>query len=107
MLAVNIQLVIMKGMKSKMEKEKVRIKIEMEEPLYNHKVVTEVEEALYPDLGCDVIETLEKAINSFLKTYGYPNYDKDRVILTSVTDKEYEQLDDYLWDLRNNKKEEE
>lgn len=49
----------------------------MEEPLYNHKVVTEVEEALYPDLGCDVIETLEKAINSFLKTYGYPNYDKD------------------------------
>lgn len=90
-----------------MEKEKVRIKIEMEEPLYNHKVVTEVEEALYPDLGCDVIETLEKAINSFLKTYGYPNYDKDRVILTSVTDKEYEQLDDYLWGLRNNKKEEE
>lgn len=89
-----------------MEKEKVRIKIEMEEPLYNHKVVTEVEEALYPDLGCDVIETLEKAINSFLKTYGYSDYDKDRVILTSVTDKEYEQLEDYLWDLRNNKKEE-
>ena len=88
-----------------MEKEKVRIKIEMEEPLYNHKVVTEVEEALYPDLGCDIIETLEKTINSFLKTYGYPNYDKDRVILISVTDKEYEQLDDYLWDLRNNKKE--
>lgn len=94
-------------MKSKMEKEKVRIKIEMEEPSYNHKVVTEVEEALYPDLGCDVIETLEKAINSFLKTYGYPDYNKDRVILISVTDKEYEQLDDYLWDLRNNKKEEE
>ena len=90
-----------------MEKEKVRIKIEMEEPLYNHKVVTEVEEALYPDLGCDVIETLEKAINAFLKTYVYPDYDKDRVILISVTDKEYEQLDDYLWDLRNNKKEEE
>lgn len=39
----------------------------MEEPSYSHKVVTEVEEALYPDLGCDVIETLEKAINSFLK----------------------------------------
>lgn len=94
-------------MKSKMEKERVRIKIEMEEPLYNHKVVTEVEEALYPDLGCDVIETLEKAINSFLKTYGYPNYDKDRVILISVTDKEHEQLEDYLWDLRNNRKEEE
>lgn len=94
-------------MKSKMEKERVRIKIEMEEPSYNHKVVTEVEEALYPDLGCDVIETLEKAINSFLKTYGYQNYDKDRVILISVTDKEYEQLDDYLWDLRDNKKEEE
>lgn len=89
-----------------MEKEKVRIKIEMEESLYNHKVVTEVEEALYPDLGCDVIETLEKAINSFLKTYGYPDYDKDRVILTSVTDKEYEQLEDYLWDLRNKKEEE-
>ena len=90
-----------------MEKEKVRIKIEMEEPSYNHKVVTEVEEALYPDLGCDVIETLEKVINSFLKTYGYPDYDKDRVILISVTDKECEQLEDYLWDLRNNKKGEE
>lgn len=90
-----------------MEKEKVRIRIEMEEPLYNHKVVTEVEEALYPDLECDVIETLERAINSFLKTYGYPNYDKDRVILISVTDKEHEQLEDYLWDLRDNDKKEE
>lgn len=94
-------------MKSKMEKERVRIKIEMEEPLYNHKVVTEVEEALYPELGCDAIETLEKTINSFLKIYGYPDYDKDRVILISVTDEEFEQLEDYLWDLRNNKKEEE
>lgn len=90
-----------------MEKERVRIRIEMEEPPYNHKVVTEVEEALCPNLGCDVIETLEKVINSFLKTYGYPDYDKDRVILISVTDKECEQLEDYLWDLRNNKKEEE
>lgn len=91
-----------------MEEERVRIRIEMEEPLDNHKVVTEVEEPLCPNLGCDVIETLERAINSFLKTYGYPDYNKDRIILTSVTDKEYEQLDDYLWDLRNNddKKEE-
>lgn len=90
-----------------MEKEKVRIRIEMEEPLYNHKVVTEVEEALYPDMGCDAIETLGKTINSFLKTYGYPNYNKDRVILISVTDKEHEQLEDYLWDLRDNDKKEE
>lgn len=88
----------------KEKEEKVRIRIEMEEPLYNHKVVTEVEEPLYLDLGCDAIEVLEKAINSFLKTYGYPNYDKDRVILISVTDKEHEQLEDYLWDLRDNKK---
>lgn len=88
-----------------MEKEKVRIKIEMEEPLYNHKAVTEVEEALYPDMGCDAIETLGKAINSFLKTYGYPNYDKDRVMLVSMTDEEHEQLEDYLWDLRNKKEE--
>lgn len=88
-----------------MENERVRVRIEMEELLYNHKVVTEVEEALYPDLGCDAIETLGKAINSFLKTYGYPNYDKDRVMLVSMTDEEHEQLEDYLWDLRNKKEE--
>lgn len=96
-------------MKSKMEKEKekVRIRIEMEEPLYNHKVVTEVEEPLYLDLGCDAIETLEKAINSFLKTYGYPHYDEERVMLTSMTYEEREYLESCLWDLRNNNKEEE
>lgn len=84
-----------------MEKERVRVRIEMEELPYNHKVVTEVEEDLYPDLGCDVIETLGKVVNAFLKTYGYPNYNKDRVMLVSVTDKEHEQLEDYLWYLRN------
>lgn len=90
-----------------MENERVRIRIEMEELPYNHKVATEVEEALYPDLGCDTIETLGKVINAFLKTYGYPNYDKDRVMLVSMTDEEHEQLEDYLWDLRNNDKKEE
>lgn len=89
-----------------MEKERVRIRIEMEEPLYNHKVVTEVEEVLYPDLGNDAIDVLETAINNFLKTYGYPNYDKDRIMLTSMTTKEREQLESYLWDLRNDRKEE-
>lgn len=88
-----------------MENERVRIRIEMEELPYNHKVVTEVEEALYPDLGCDAIETLGKVINAFLKTYGYPNYDKDRVMLVSMTDEEHEALEDYLWDLRNKKEE--
>lgn len=90
-----------------MEKERIRIRIEMEEPVYNHKVVTEVEEALYPDLGCDAIDALEETINNFLKTYGYPNYDKDRVMLTSMTTEEREQLEYYLEDLRSNKKEEE
>lgn len=88
-----------------MENERVRVRIEMEELPYNHKVVTEVEEALYPDLGCDAIETLGKVINAFLKTCGYPNYDKDRVMLVSMTDEEHEQLEDYLWDLRNKKEE--
>ena len=90
-----------------MENERVRVRIEMEEPVYNHKVVTEVEEALYPDLGCDAIDVLEETINNFLKTYGYPNYDKDRVMLTSMTTEEREQLEYYLEDLRSNKKEEE
>lgn len=89
-----------------MENEKVRVKIEMEEPLYHHKVITEVEEDLYPDMGCDAIETLEKVINSFLKTYGYPNYNSDRVMLISMTDEEHETLADYLWDLRHGRKEE-
>lgn len=89
-----------------MEKERVRIKIEMEELLYNHKAVVEVEEALYPGLGSDAIETLERVVNNFLKTYGYPSYDKYRVMLTSMTDEEREQLESYLWDLRNDRKEE-
>ena len=39
-----------------------------------------------------------------LNKYSYEYYSLDN---PSVTDKEYEQLEDYLWDLRNNKKEEE
>lgn len=90
-----------------MENENVRIRLEMEERLYHHKVVTEVEEDLYPDLGSDAIDALERVVNSFLNTYGYPNYNSNRVMLISMTDEEHEALADYLWDLRHEKKEKE
>lgn len=49
-------------------------------------------------------EEIEKIINNFLKLCGYSDYDKNRVILTSVNNEEYDMVMDFLDDLRANNK---
>ena len=55
----------------------------------------------YPDLGEDEISILARTINLFLRHIGYPVFDKDMVFLESITEDEYDMLQDYLFELRN------
>lgn len=55
----------------------------------------------YPDLGEDEISILARTINLFLRHIGYTGFDKDMVLLESITEEEYEMLQDYLFELRN------
>lgn len=55
----------------------------------------------YHDLGMDTISAFARAINLFLRHIGYSGYDKDMVFLESITEDEYEMLQDYLFELRN------
>ena len=47
-----------------------------------------------------LLEEIEKIINNFLDLCGYIGYDKDRVMLTSVSNEEYCMVMDFLDDLR-------
>lgn len=49
-------------------------------------------------------EEMEKIINNFLNLCNYSGYNKDRVILTSVSNEEYDMVMDFLDDLRANNK---
>lgn len=84
----------------------LRIKMIMEEPAIHHALTMEQTTQLYPDLGCDELETLASFINKFLNAFGYPRYDKQYVFLESVTVEEYEQLQDYLCMIREGNKNE-
>lgn len=55
----------------------------------------------YPDLGEDTISMLARTINLFLRHIGYSVFDKDMVLLESITEEEYEILQSYLFELRN------
>lgn len=55
----------------------------------------------YPDLGMDTISAFARVINLFLRHIGYSRYDKDMVFLESITEDEYEMLQDYLFEFRN------
>lgn len=55
----------------------------------------------YPDLGEDTISMLARTINLFLRHIGYSVFDKDMVLLESITEDEYEILQSYLFELRN------
>jgi hypothetical protein len=82
----------------------LKIKMTMEEPSILHTLTMEQTAQLYPDLGCDVLETLASFINKFLYAYGYPRYNKQYVFLESVTEGEYDQLLDYLCMIREGNK---
>lgn len=49
-------------------------------------------------------EEMEKIINNFLNLCNYSGYNKDRVILRSVSNEEYYMIMDFLDDLRANNK---
>ena len=51
------------------------------------------------DFGDSEILSLAKALNLFLKQCGYP-YNKDMVFLESITEEEFEELADFLSELR-------
>lgn len=55
----------------------------------------------YPDYGDDEISMLARTINLFLRHIGYECFDKDMVLLESITEDEYDMLQDYLFELRN------
>lgn len=82
----------------------LRIKMTMEEPSICHALTMEQTTQLYPDLGCDELETLASFINKFLNAFGYPRYDKQYVFLESVTEEECNYLVSCLEDYRNDKK---
>ena len=84
----------------------LKIKLTMEEPQVNHSLTMEQECEVYCDLGDTVISRLAEFINHFLRTYGYPSYDKEYVFLESVTLEEYDQLQDYLCMIREENKNE-
>lgn len=72
---------------------------------YGNTTSLDKETTLYPDLGNDEIDEMERFINYFLRGVGYPSFNKDKIILESVTEDEYEEIVDYLWDMRHKESE--
>lgn len=50
-----------------------------------------------------ILDYLEKTLNDFLNIAGY-TMDKDKVMLISVSDEEYELVQSFIWDMRANDK---
>lgn len=72
---------------------------------YGNTTSLDKETTLYPDQGNNEIDEMEKFINHFLRGVGYPSFNKDKIILESVTEDEYEEIVDYLWDMRHKESE--
>lgn len=79
-----------------MVENKRKLKIEYTNDIGN---TTKIETTL----SCSSLDSMEEHINSFLKLCGFGGYEKDRVMLISVTDGEYDDLMNYLEDLRAEK----
>lgn len=54
----------------------------------------------FPDFGEDTMMMFAQVINLFLKHIGFLAFDKDYVVLESVTQEEYDAIVDYLYELR-------
>lgn len=62
---------------------------------------------LYPDVGNNEIDELERAINKFMCQIGYEHcYKKDMIFLESIDEEEYEYLSHCLVDFRDRKESE-
>ncbi len=72
---------------------------------YGNTTSLDKETTVYPDLGNSEIDEMERFINHFLRGVGYLSFNKDKIILESVTEDEYEEIVDYLWDMRHKESE--
>ena len=72
---------------------------------YGNTTSLDKETTVYPDLGNSEIDEMERFINYFLRGVGYPSFNKNKIILESVTEDEYEEIVDYLWDMRHKESE--
>ncbi len=62
------------------------------------KIDTDLSSYSFPE------EDMEKIINNFLNLCGYSGYNKDRIMLISVSNEEYDMVMDFLEDIRANNK---
>lgn len=62
--------------------------------------MTSNEVTLYPEYGHDMICELEIALNNFLRNRTGEEFNKDRVMLISVTDDEYTEVCSFLERIR-------
>lgn len=82
---------------------KCRIEIKVTDLDYNTSTSVDKTIQLYPDMGWEYTFQGEFAslINKFMDLLGYPNYNKDSIILESVTLEEYDRIIGFLDRIRN------
>ena len=59
---------------------------------------------VYYDLGETPLSVLGEVINSFIHAIGYPSFNKETILMTSLTEEEVAYLLDCLEDYRNSRK---
>lgn len=82
---------------------KCRIEIKVTDLDYNTSTSVDKTIQLYPDMGweCTFQGEFASLINKFMDLLGYPNYNKDSIILESVTLEEYDRIIGFLDKIRN------
>lgn len=82
---------------------KCRIEIKVTDLDYNTSTSVDKTIQLYPDMGweCTFQGEFASLINKFMDLLGYPNYNKDSIILESVTLEEYDRIIGFLDRIRN------
>lgn len=88
---------------------KCRIEIKVTDLPYDTSTSVDKTIQLYPDLGweCTFQEEFASLINKFMSLLGYSKYDKDTIMLESVTLEEYDKVISFLDEIRNKKEEDE
>lgn len=71
---------------------------------YNNKYSQESSVEVFYDLGETDLTVIGKQFNTFLKQCGYIRYN-DNIFMRDITDEEYEALEDFLDELREDRKE--
>lgn len=86
---------------------KCRIEIKVTDLDYNTSTSVDKTIQLYPDIGWEGTFQGEFAslINKFMDLLGYPSFNKDSIILESVTLEEYDRIIGFLDKIRNREEE--